>query len=66
MNVDKSAIIGLLEAAMAADYTAVRRLGSQIAQQFGAAGDLETAKAIQFKLPDLLKPCPAMPALDCR
>lgn len=50
MNVDKSAIIGLLEAAMAADYTAVRRLGSQIAQQFGAAGDLETAKAIQSLL----------------
>jgi len=35
---------------MAADYTAVRRLGSQIAQQFGAAGDLETAKAIQSLL----------------
>lgn len=40
MNVDKSAIIGLLEAAMAADYTAVRRLGDAAEADAEGRGDI--------------------------
>lgn len=47
MEVDKSLITALLEAAMTADYTAVRRLGSQIAKRMAEQNDVEGAKALQ-------------------
>lgn len=50
MDVDKSLLTQLIEASMAADYTAVRRLGNQIAKRFAEDKDLEGAKAIQTLL----------------
>lgn len=50
MEVDKSLLTRLIEASMAADYTAVRRLGNQIARRFAEEDDLDGAKAIQVIL----------------
>lgn len=50
MKVDKTLVLSLLEAAMSADYTAVRRIGNQFAKNFAAEKDLESAKAIQVLL----------------
>ena len=50
MQVDSRVITDLLKAAMAADYTAVRRLGGSLARGFAKEGDLEAAKAIQALL----------------
>ena len=47
MEVDKSLITALVEAAMTADYTAVRRLGGQIAKRMAEQNDLEGAKSLQ-------------------
>lgn len=47
MEVDKSLITALVEAAMTADYTAVRRLGGQIAKRMAEQNDVEGAKALQ-------------------
>ena len=47
MEVDKSLLTALIEAAMTADYTAVRRLGGRIAKQMAEQHDLEGAKALQ-------------------
>lgn len=50
MEVDKSLIVALVEAAMSADYTAVRRIGGQIAKGLAEQSDLEGAKALQALL----------------
>lgn len=47
MEVDKSSITELIEAAMSADYTSVRRLGAAIARQLASQNDQDGAKAIQ-------------------
>ena len=47
MEVDKTVISGLINAAMSADYTAVRRFGRDIARQLASQGDHEGAKWIQ-------------------
>ena len=47
MEVDKTVISELINAAMSADYTAVRRFGRDIARQLASQGDLEGAKWIQ-------------------
>ncbi|MFV1642661.1 AAA family ATPase [Phaeobacter sp. JH20_41] len=47
MEVDKSLINALVEAAMTADYTAVRRLGGKIAKRMAEQNDAEGAKALQ-------------------
>lgn len=47
MDVDKSLIAELIEAAMSADYTAVRRAGNAIARQLASQNDQDGAKAIQ-------------------
>lgn len=47
MEVDKSLITALIEYAMAADYTGVRRIGGQIAKQLAEQKDLDGAKALQ-------------------
>lgn len=47
MEVDKSLITALVEAAMTADYTAMRRLGGQIAKRMAEQNDVEGAKALQ-------------------
>lgn len=50
MQVDKSLIFSLIDAALSADYTAVRRVGNAIARQFAVENDTEAAKAIQSLL----------------
>lgn len=50
MEVDKSLISALIEAAMSADYTGVRRIGGQIAKRLVEQNDLEGAKALQAML----------------
>lgn len=50
MEVDKYLISALIEAAMSADYTAVRRTGGQIAKHLAEQNDLEGAKALQALL----------------
>lgn len=50
MQVDKSLISALIEAAMSADYTAVRRIGGQIAKRLAEQNDVEGAKALQALL----------------
>lgn len=50
MEVDKSLLSALIEAAMSADYTGVRRIGGQIAKSLAEQGDLEGAKALQSLL----------------
>jgi DNA replication protein DnaC len=47
MDVDKLFLTQLIEASMAADYTAVRRLGNQIAKRLAEEKDLDGAKAMQ-------------------
>jgi ATPase family associated with various cellular activities (AAA) len=47
MQVDMPLIFNLIEAAMAADYTGVRRVGGQIAKQLAEQNDSEGAKALQ-------------------
>jgi ATPase family associated with various cellular activities (AAA)/Winged helix-turn-helix DNA-binding len=47
MEVDKSLITALIEAAMSADYTGVRRIGGQIAKRLAEQDDLGGAKALQ-------------------
>lgn len=47
MEVDKSLITALVEAAMTADYTSVRRLGGKIAKRMAEQNDTEGAKALQ-------------------
>jgi hypothetical protein len=47
MEVDKSLITALIEAAMSADYTGVRRIGGQIAMRLAEQDDLGGAKALQ-------------------
>ena len=47
MEVDKHLMITLLESAMSADYTQVRRVGNQLAKKLAEANDMEGAKAIQ-------------------
>ena len=47
MEVDKVVISELINAAMSADYTTVRRLGRDIARQLASQGDQEGAKWIQ-------------------
>lgn len=50
MQVDGRSLIELLQAAMAADYTKVRRLGGAFARSLAEEGDLESAKSIQALL----------------
>jgi hypothetical protein len=50
MEVDKSLISALVEAAMSADYTGVRRIGGHIAKRMAEQNDLEGAKALQSLL----------------
>lgn len=50
MDVDKSHIIELIESAMSADYTNVRRVGSRIAKLLVECKDLEGAKEIHSLL----------------
>ena len=50
MEVDKSLLSALIEAAMSADYTGVRRIGGQIAKSLAEQDDLEGAKALQSLL----------------
>ncbi|TNE66618.1 MAG: AAA family ATPase [Rhodobacteraceae bacterium] len=47
MEVDKSLISRLLEAAMSADYTSLRRVGNEFAKQLAKQNDHEGAKAVQ-------------------
>ena len=47
MEVDKTLIAALFEAAMSADYTVVRRIGGQIAKHLAEQDDLDGAKALQ-------------------
>ena len=47
MEVDKSLITDLIEAAMSADYTAVRRAGNVIARHLASRNDQDGAKTIQ-------------------
>ena len=47
MDVDKFLITDLIEAAMSADYTAVRRTGNVIARHLASQNDQDGAKAIQ-------------------
>lgn len=50
MQVDKETLVALIEAAMTADYTNVRRLGNQIAKAMLDDKDVESAKALQAVL----------------
>ena len=50
MDVDKTLITKLIESAMSADYTGVRRAGNAIARQLASQNDQEGAKAIQSLL----------------
>jgi len=47
MNVDNSLISSLIEAAMTADYTSVRRLGGQIAKRMAEQNDVDGARALR-------------------
>lgn len=47
MEVDTKILIGLLESAMTADYTGVRRLGNQLVKRLIENGDGESAKSVQ-------------------
>jgi hypothetical protein len=50
MQVDRTLIAALIEAAMSADYTGVRRIGGSIAKLLAEQKDLEGAKALQSLL----------------
>lgn len=47
MSVDPSQLIELADAALAADYTRVRRVANSLARNFAEAGDEESAKALR-------------------
>ncbi|TIT75153.1 MAG: ATPase, partial [Mesorhizobium sp.] len=47
MNVDAKVLIELLEAALAADYTKVRRLGGELARLATESGETETASRMR-------------------
>ena len=47
MSVDKTIIVSLINSAMSADYTQVRRLGNLIAKQYAEEKDTETAAFIK-------------------
>lgn len=50
MQVDNALILSLIEAAMTADYTGVRRLGGRIAKEMAEQKDSESARALQSLL----------------
>ena len=50
MVVDTPLLAALIESAMSADYTGVRRVGNEIAKRLAAANDLEGARTIQTLL----------------
>jgi MoxR-like ATPase len=50
MQVDSSVLLELLDAAMSADYTRLRRTGSRVARALAESGDAEGAKAVQSLL----------------
>ena len=50
MQVDKSLITALIEAAMSADYTGVRRIGGSMAKLMAEQKDVDGAKALQSLL----------------
>lgn len=50
MKVDKSLIVRLIESALSADYTGVRRAGNAIAKRMAEEKDIEGAKVIQSLL----------------
>ena len=50
MDVDKALLLKLFEAALGADYTAVRRIGGRLARDLAAANDGDAAKALQTLL----------------
>lgn len=50
MQVDTSLVLKLFEAALAADYTAVRRIGGRWARDLATGGDPEGAKLLQSLL----------------
>ena len=50
MNVDPNAISDLIEAAMSADYTGVRRIGNRLAKLAAEDGRLDIARSIQATL----------------
>lgn len=50
MEVDKHLLLDLLNAALSADYTGVRRAGNHLAKRFLDTGDPEAAKSIQSLL----------------
>jgi len=50
MEVDKSLVLKLFEAALAADYTTVRRIGGSVARQLVEDKDADGAKALQALL----------------
>lgn len=47
MEVDAATLSDLIEAAMSADYTAVRRIGNRLARQFAEHGEPDVARAVQ-------------------
>ncbi len=50
MDVDKTLVLKLFEAALAADYTTVRRIGGRVARQLADDKDPDSAKALQTLL----------------
>lgn len=50
MKVDTSTLSDLLEAALAADYTVVRRIGNRLARQLAEAGEVDAARSMQAML----------------
>ncbi len=50
MQVDKNLINSIFDAALSADYTSLRRLGSQLAKSMVDQGDIEGAKVLQSYL----------------
>lgn len=50
MEVDKSDLLSLFEAALAADYTAVRRIGGKFARKLAEGEDVDGAKTLQALL----------------
>jgi MoxR-like ATPase len=50
MKVDTPTLLKLFESALAADYTAVRRIGGQFARQLAESGHAEAAKTLQALL----------------
>lgn len=50
MIIDKSLVVALIESALSADYTGVRRIGGQIAKGLAEQNDIDGAKALQSLL----------------